>query len=362
MIKIILIIGVIITFISIIYLFFICKKTNKRLLQYFKESSVIVYGAKGKGKDLIFQKVIYLKRFKAYYSNIYYGYKYYKEPIKKLSVAPNTFKKFINNDIHEIVKNDDYEGIDYYISDAGVFLPAQYNGELNKNYQSLPIYYALSRHLYNSNIHMNTQFLGRAWNMLREQADKFIKAEGKIKIGSWLFVKCTFYDRYESAMSNILPMKKPPLFNGYYKAQYEQFISTYGEIKKGIFLIKTKHIRYDTRIFHKILFGETATNYNIISLVSSLTKEETTKREKLRAQREVNKLVKLKYKKYLLSIGDAREGTKREKIKRKIKHNLLKEYKNRAKEIKDIYKRIIKDFKDKKEININDLHLLDIDV
>lgn len=357
--KFIFIILSIILIVFLLYILIVCKVTNKRLLDYFKESSCIVYGAKGKGKDLIFQKVIYMKRKQPYYSNVNYGYQYYKEPLINLSVSPNTFKKFINDKIELINKNDRYEGIDYYISDAGVYLPAQYNGELNKRYQSLPIYYALSRHLYNSNIHMNTQFLGRAWNMLREQADKFVKACGKLKIGKWIFVKVMFYDRYESAMANILPMKPGGLFNKYYKAQYEQFRSTYGEIKKGLFLIRIKDIRYDTRVFHKILFGETAINNEIYILFSSLTKEENTKKKKLRTRRKINQLINRKYKLYLLSISDAREKLKREEIKpeyKKDRYNELKVLETAAHStLKYIKKKI-----DNNTLIINDLHLLDL--
>lgn len=358
--KIILILVSIALLIFAVYLLYICIWTNHKLLQYFDKSSVIVYGAKGKGKDLIFQKIIYMKRKKAYYSNINYGYAYYKEPIRNLSVAPNTFKKFINNDIKVINKNPDYEGIDYYISDAGVFLPAQYNGELNKQYQSLPIYYALSRHLYNSNIHMNTQFLGRAWNMLREQADKFIKACGTIKIGGYIFVKCMFYERYETAMSNILPMKKPPLLNKYYKAQYEQYNSTYGEIKKGLFLIKTKHIRYDTRVFHNILFGETATNYNINVLISSLTKEEINKKKKLRARRTIKREFKRKYKKYLLLINDCKYWAKKQEYTKKILKDILNDLKKKKKEGKETYIKGVKQFEKEDKIDIDILHFYDV--
>lgn len=357
--KIILIILSLILVIFLLYVFIVCKVTNKRLKDYFKESSCIVYGAKGKGKDLIFQKVIYMKRKEPYYSNVNYGYQYYKEPLINLSVTPNTFKKFINDKIEIIVKNNKYEGIDYYISDAGVYLPAQYNGELNKRYQSLPIYYALSRHLYNSNIHMNTQFLGRAWNMLREQADKFIKACGKIKIGQWIFVKVMFYDRYESAMANILPMKKGGLFNKYYKAQYEQFISTYGEIKKGLFLIRINDIRYDTRVFHKILFGETAINNEIYILFSSLTKEENTKKKKVRTRRKINQLINRKYKLYLLSLSDAREWLKNQDIKKEYKKDTYNELKRLKKEAREKLGYINKKI-DNNTLLINDLHLLDI--
>lgn len=253
--KILIIIGGIFTAFYIVYLFIHCKRTNGMLKDYFKESSVIVYGPKGTGKDLLFQKVIYLKRKKSYLANIPYGYKCEIEPIRTLSVAPNSFESFINEKVTTIQKRDDYEGRDYYISDAGVFLPAQYNGALNKNYYSLPIYYALSRHLYGMNIHMNSQYLNRAWNMLREQADRFIRCVGKVKTPFGIIAKIRMYDKYESACKNLLPMKKPFFLNRFEMAIYKQYIATNGEIKTRHYLIHYRHIKYDTRVFHKIVFG-----------------------------------------------------------------------------------------------------------
>lgn len=261
MLKIVAIIGVILLLVWLFIIFLQFKACNKKLIEYFDKTSVIVYGCKGSGKDLLFQKVIYLKRKEKYMSNNNYGYKYLQEPIKELSTYPNTFEAFINGTIKKIQKNDEWEDVDYYISDVGIYMPSQYNGLLNKNYPTLPVFYAISRHLYNNNIHINSQYLTRAWNLLREQADKFIHVLKTHKIGKWLIVDIIFYDRIQSASQNILPMRKPGLremFNKYYRAQYEQFVSTYGEIIKSRFLIKTKHIKYDSRHFHKLLFGETA--------------------------------------------------------------------------------------------------------
>ena len=146
--------------------------TQKRLKDYFK-SSVIVFGSKGSGKDLLFQKVIYMNRKKEYYSNITYGYKHHDISIKDISVAPNTYNDFINGKISTIDRKEEMEGKDIYLSDCGVFLPSTFDSTLNKTYPSFPIYYALSRHLYNQNIHCNTQNLERIWKQLREQSDKY---------------------------------------------------------------------------------------------------------------------------------------------------------------------------------------------
>lgn len=55
----------------------------------------------------------------------------------------------------------------------------------------MPIFYALSRHLYNNNIHVNVQNLGRLWLKLREQADSFIRVLGTTDRGSYLLVRAT---------------------------------------------------------------------------------------------------------------------------------------------------------------------------
>lgn len=258
MIKWLIIILLVVLFVYFIYLIIHCKQTNALIKLYFKESSVIVYGPKGSGKDLLFQKVIYLRRNEKYLANITYGYKGEVVPIKQLSVAPNNFENFIKGDVVTIKKNDDFEGVDYFLSDAGVFLPAQYNSILTKNYFSLPIYYALSRHLYLQNIHLNSQYLNRAWNMLREQADKFIRCVGKTKLLFGIIAKIRMYDKYESAAANLLPMKKPKLFDKVGRAMYNQYYATNGEIKTRLYYIRKKHIKYDTRIFHKVIFGITA--------------------------------------------------------------------------------------------------------
>lgn len=227
--------------------------TKKRLKDYFK-SSVIVYGAKGTGKDLLFQKVIYMNRKKDYYSNITYGYKHHDISIKDISVAPNTYNDFIHNEITKIDRKEEMESRDIYLSDTGVFLPSTYDSTLNKTYPSFPIYYALSRHLYNQNIHCNTQNLERVWKQLREQADKYIKCIRTIKIFGLFIIRVRFYDKYESAKLNLLPMNIRVL-NKQQKALVDQYNATNGEIKNGLVLITKKHIKYDTRHFRRVLFN-----------------------------------------------------------------------------------------------------------
>lgn len=253
MLKIIFIIVLIILVFFIFLFIFNCITTRSRLLKYFK-SSVIVFGSKGSGKDLLFQKVIYLKRKERYFSNIPYGYKYNHVDIKDLSVSPNTYQSFILGEIEKIPRNENMEGADVYISDAGIHLPSTYDSMLSRLYPSFPIYYALSRQLYDQNIHCNTQALSRLWKQLREQADKYIKCIWSIKIFGIFIIKCRFYDKYESAYNNLLPMSLKP-FNKYQKAIAEQYRATNGEIVNGFVVFRKKHIKYDTRYFKNILFS-----------------------------------------------------------------------------------------------------------
>lgn len=254
MIKIIIIVATIILTLYILWLYIHLKRTNSLLKEYFK-SSVIVFGAKGKGKDLLFQKMIYLKRKKSYLANMTYGYKGIETPIRALNVEPNTYTEFIDGKIEKIPKNKNFEGLDYYLSDGGVYLPSQFDFQLHKKYKSLPIFYALSRQLYNMNIHINTQAITRLWKALREQGDKYIKCIGTIKFPTFIIVKIRMFNKYETAVSNLLPMKKGIFPSKDLRARIEQYNATHGEILERMFLIKKRHIKYDTRHFEKVIFN-----------------------------------------------------------------------------------------------------------
>ena len=246
--------------IYLIYLVIHCKRTDRILKTFFDKTSNIIFGAKGTGKDLLNQHIINIKK-EPYLANIPYGHEYYLEPIKNLNIDPNTFHNFIDEKVYTIEKNDIYEGLDYYVSEAGIQLPCQFNNELTKKYKSLPIYYALSRHLYNQNININSQYIDRAWNLLREQADGFVRTIKTIPLFKGIICKIRLYDKYESAKANLLPMKKK-LFNKIHNAIVDQYNATNGYIENRMYYIKKKNIYYDTRHFHKVVFGETIEEWN----------------------------------------------------------------------------------------------------
>lgn len=223
----------------------------KNIINNFKSCNVITYGKKGTGKDLLTQWVINQRKNEEYYANLSYGNKYNNVQLKAVSVEPNTYETIVNNVI-TLGEHKFYEKADIYISDVGIYLPSYMDSILYKKYPSLPIFYALSRHLYECNIHCNCQNLGRVWKALREQADFYINTKKTFKFFGFLIIKCVTYDKYESAQKNLLPLKTR-LFNKYSKAQYDLYASQNGDIKSGHIIIRKKDIKYNTRAFEQIL-------------------------------------------------------------------------------------------------------------
>ena len=238
---------------SFIGLFFLIKHLlfNKYILDNFKRCNVIVSGKKGSGKDLLFQWVINKRHKEDYYSNISYGNKYTNIKLLDVSCAPNDYKIIVNDKIipqpHKIKEN-----ADIYISDIGIFLPSYMDSKLYQLFPSMPIFYALSRHLYNNNVHCNTQNIERGWKALREQADFYCICKRTTKIFGFLITKVYTYEKYESARQQLEPLKTRML-NKYSKAEVDIYNATNGVIKKGHIIQRIKNLKYDTRAFEKIL-------------------------------------------------------------------------------------------------------------
>ena len=224
---------------------------NSNTLWNFKHCNVLVAGKKGSGKDLLFQWVIN-KRHTDYYANIGYGGKFHKIQLKDVSCAPNDYNKIINNEI-EKGKHFFKENKDIYISDIGIYLPSYMDSKLYVKFPSMPIFYALSRQLYNNNVHCNTQNIERGWKALREQADFYIQVKRTYKIFGFIFItKYYSYDRYESARQNLLPIKTR-LLNKYSKAEADIYKATNGDIRKGYIIQFKPRLKYDTRAMEKLL-------------------------------------------------------------------------------------------------------------
>lgn len=220
------------------------------VLWQFKHCNVIVSGKKGTGKDLVFQYVIN-KRKEKYYANISYGGDYKNIKLKQVSCAPNDYEHIVNDNIVK-QKHTLVEKKDIYISDIGVFLPSYMDSKLYKEFPSMPILYALSRHLYANNIHCNSQNVERGWKALREQADFYIITKRTYKIFGIFLTRCITYDKYESARQGLLPIKTR-ILNKYSKAEVDIYNAKNGNIKSGFIIQRKKDLKYDTRAFEKIL-------------------------------------------------------------------------------------------------------------
>ena len=232
------------------------------ILDAFNKNNVIVYGRKGCGKDLVFNYVIN-KRKRRCRSNIQFNDKYcIKTPIDYLELDGIDFTRLIDNNVIPVQKKLE-EKVDYFLSDGGIYLPSQYTSYLDKQYKSLPITYALSRHLAEMNIHINTQALGRPWNKLREQADTYIRCVKTFKVLGFLITKMYAYDKYESAQSNLLPFKASGLSSKQKKALKEQFRATNGIIRTCYIVQFKRRIKYDTRALHEVIYGMAAPNKKV---------------------------------------------------------------------------------------------------
>lgn len=237
----------------IVLLVFLWKnhQVKSNMLWHFKHCNVIVAGKKGSGKDLLFQWVIN-KRKDFYYANIPYGHKHKVIKLKSVSCEPNNYETIVN-DMIEKTKHMFKEGKDIYISDIGIYLPSYMDSKLYVKFPSMPVFYAMSRQLYDNNVHCNTQNLERGWKALREQADFYVQVKRTYKLFGFIFItKFYTYDNYESARRNILPIKVRH-FNKYSKAEVDVYNATNGDIRKGWLIQFKSALHYDTRYFEKVL-------------------------------------------------------------------------------------------------------------
>lgn len=227
---------------------------QRRVIKIFKDGNTMVSGLRGRGKDLLFCWVIN-KRKENYISNVNYSnpkkkFKRFDFDEKVWELAGNTYENFADGEVKTYVYPYP-DGIDYYISDAGVYFPSQYHKELEKRYKGAPMFGALSRQLGECNVHTNTQRQGRLWDKMREQSDQYIVMRGaKFFLRKFFVLKLSIYTNEESAESQ----RKKPFF-GIGKAARQAkaaFEATNGEIKNICFVSKLPY-NYDSRRFKKIL-------------------------------------------------------------------------------------------------------------
>lgn len=249
----------VILLIIITAILFICIIVNNLLkrafVSRFTKGNVMVSGMRGRGKDMAFCIVVNARK-RNYISNIQYSspkkkFQRFDFDPKVWELANNTYENFIEKNVSAYTYPYP-DNIDYYISDAGIYFPSQYQDKLCKKYPSAPVFQALSRHLGDCNIHCNSQKQNRVWDKIREQSDIFIvmkscKVFRPLKLA---FIHATEYALEESAEKQI----KPPHFGlGKLGRQLRaDFVRSHGEIKQHYFICRIPY-NYDSRRFKKIL-------------------------------------------------------------------------------------------------------------
>lgn len=235
----------------------------KTLVKYFQRGNVCVTGLVGTGKDLLFSNVI-ARRKAPYCSNINYGGRYAPYDYSYLDI-PSGYKELANGNVKRYVCPLPL-GTDIYLSDCGIYFPAQYNNELDKHYPALAEYMALCRHVSRNHVHTNCQSIGRIYLKLREMSETFIMCRWAKVIKLPLFKhpiviqKITLYDKYESCLNRINPCRlRVPLMGSKEarmnaKIYRDNFYNQHGTVKNKLLIYKHKS-KYDTHHFYK-LFAE----------------------------------------------------------------------------------------------------------
>lgn len=147
---------------------------------------------------------------------------------------------------------------DVYLSDAGIYFPAQYCNELNKHYPQISVFQAISRHVGNCNFHWNAQNLNRVFDKIREQSDIYIMCRRCIYIKGLVMQFLRIYDKYDSAVARMRPLKLPmPLLSNkesrmMRRIQLAQFEAAHGMIVNRLLVYKNRS-NYNTRQFNDIL-------------------------------------------------------------------------------------------------------------
>ena len=239
----------------ILLIVFVASKINKRrFVKLFNSGNVLVSGMKGRGKDFAFCVVINARK-KNYISNVQYSdpkkkYQRFDFDTKVWELSGNTYTDLVDGTIKKYTYPYP-DGIDYYISDAGLYFPAQYQSELVKRYKAAPMFQALSRHLGDCAVHCNVQVQNRLWDKIREQSDTYVVMKSCRHFFGKLFRLTAYsYSLEESAEKQIVPPHFGIGKRG--KDQRFQFEVAHGVIKRYAFFAKLPY-RYDSRRFKRIL-------------------------------------------------------------------------------------------------------------
>lgn len=229
--------------------------------KYFDSGSVCVFGQRGTGKDMLLANVAV--RNKQHISNVNYGVGHIPLDFDLLDI-----KNKPTDLVSGVVTPYTYpypEKVDIFISDIGIYFPAQYCDFLNKKYPTLPMFLALSRQLGLANVHINSQALNRSWDKFREQSEIYLLTRSCRVLGKFVILNITIYDNYETALTKARPFWYPPcrviasrdekaLYRNNRLLAYQKYLETHGSVRNYTVVFYNKS-NYDTRYFKQLLGG-----------------------------------------------------------------------------------------------------------
>lgn len=226
-----------------------------KIIRLFEQGNVCVSGLRGTGKDMLMANVV-VRRKLPYVSNVSYGGVHYPLDFGLLDCGLNTYRDFIEGTIKPYIYPYD-DGTDIYISDGGIYLPAQYCNEINKYYGHFATFMALSRHLGDCNVHFNVQNLNRMWDKVREQSDIYINCRWCVVICGIVIQSVRIYELYDSAVKRVPPFRLPrPLLSPdrqfQWKIQKQNYEVSHGSIQSMLLVYRNKST-YNTRLFQEVL-------------------------------------------------------------------------------------------------------------
>lgn len=259
-------------FLPLIIMLYI-KLKSMQFLSY-AQANVILFGGRGSGKSLTQQYLIIHEKNKPL-GNIDFGYNEIVSPFDYYEhIRPNDARAMINNQLTIVEKKHEYEKRSYYFDDTNAYAPNTEDAYLKKHYTAMSLFILIQRHLYGSYSVLNAQSLERMYKNLRElQLDGYIKSLG-VRGWGWFWnkmpiirkyarIKVRYYSQYQSALNGKLPFEKLGIINatvgGLYTTTPDALKKMYeaenGIIKDFAIWLRKDKIKYDTREYHKHIFG-----------------------------------------------------------------------------------------------------------
>ena len=229
----------------------------QKIIKMFERGNTFVVGFVGTGKDMLMANVI-ARRNKPYISNTKYDdINWHKFNPSELDLAGNTYRDFIEGKVKKYIYPYP-DGFDIYISDIGVYFPAQYCNELNRQYGSFSYFFALVRQVAGARIHCNCQAIQRCWDKLREQGDGYIQCLWcKVLPFNIVLQRVRLYSKYQSCVDRVPVYCVPrPWYNSdriqRWQLDKQHYQISYGEISEHWLIYRNKS-NYNTRVFKEML-------------------------------------------------------------------------------------------------------------